>query len=166
MSKPQELQALNVPYTTPIIMENEHEGKDDVISNNNNNIYFDDETSSNSCFNNLFCCFDNPRMHDGETAGFLYQQQSGDLLDKDTWFMRRAKSVKEYSELIAGPKWKNFLRKFSKKPKTRSSNANTPFQYDPQSYALNFNDGDIHEDDDLLPRSFSTRFAPPRSTKL
>ncbi|KAI3781983.1 hypothetical protein L2E82_12012 [Cichorium intybus] len=159
MAKQQELQALNVPYTTPIIMENDQEGKD--ISGNT---YYDDDAASNGCFL-LFCCYGSQRRHDGEAAGFLYQP-TGDLLDQDNWFMKRAKSVKEYSELVAGPKWKNFIRKFSKRPKTRS-NANTPFQYDPQSYALNFNDGGDHEDDDLLPRSFSTRFAPPsRSTQL
>ncbi|XP_071699175.1 uncharacterized protein [Rutidosis leptorrhynchoides] len=156
MSKQQELQTLNntTSYTTPIIMENDNEAT-----------YDDETTSSNGCFR-LFCCFDTSR--DGETAGFLYHQPNGggDLINQDTWIMKRAKSLKQYSEIVAGPKWKNFIRKFSKKPKNRS-NANTQFQYDPQSYALNFNDGDVHEDDDLLPRSFSTRYAPPsRSTQL
>ncbi|KVH88699.1 uncharacterized protein LOC112501801 [Cynara cardunculus var. scolymus] len=145
MAKPQQLQAVN---TTPVIMEHQQEGRDD-----------DEDAVSGGCFR-LFCCFDT--HHDGETAGFLHHQ-SGDLIAQDTWFMKRAKSLKEFSEVVAGPKWKNFIRRFSKRPKTRS-NANTPFQYDPQSYALNFND---HEDDDLLPRSFSTRYAPPsRSTQL
>ncbi|KAI3694835.1 hypothetical protein L1987_77816 [Smallanthus sonchifolius] len=148
MAKQQDLQS----STTPIIMEHDQEGKDTY--------YDDDAVPSGGCFR-LFCCFDNHRHHhDGETAGFLYQNHSGDLINQDTWLMRRAKSVKEYSELVAGPKWKNFIRRFSRKTKTRS-NANTPFQYDPQSYALNFNDGGNREDDDLLPRSFSTRFAPP-----
>ncbi|KAK9070818.1 hypothetical protein SSX86_011221 [Deinandra increscens subsp. villosa] len=136
-----------------------------------NNYFYDadldgDVGSSTGCFR-LLCCFGR-RRHDGETAGFLYQQQSGDLMSQDTWFMKRAKSVKEYSELVAGPKWKNFIRRFSRKPKTRSNANTTPFQYDPQSYALNFNDGGgNHEDDDLLPRSFSTRFAPPsRSSQM
>ncbi|XP_023759928.1 uncharacterized protein LOC111908330 [Lactuca sativa] len=163
MAKQQELTALNAPYTnTPIIMEHDQEGKD--ISGNT---YYDEDAASTGCFR-LFCCFDSQHhRHDGDTAGFLYQP-TGDLIDQDNWFMKRAKSVKEYSELVAGPKWKNFIRRFSKRPKTRS-NANTPFQYDPQSYALNFNDGygGDHEDDDLLPRSFSTRFAPPsRSTQI
>lgn len=148
MSKQQQQQQ----ELTPIIMEHEHEGNDIP----------DDETSSLSCFR-LFCCFD---THDSESAGFLYQQPSGDLINQDTWIMKRVKSVKEYSELVAGPKWKNFIRRFSKKPKWKNSSNTTPFQYDPQSYALNFNDGSNYkEDDDLLPRSFSTRFAPPsRST--
>ncbi|GKC04647.1 hypothetical protein Tco_0996257 [Tanacetum coccineum] len=147
----------------PIIMEHDQDAKDINLNNNNSNTTYDySDTSPNGCFSSLFCCFES-RHHDGETAGFLYQP-SGDFIDQDNWFMKRAKSVKEYSELVAGPKWKNFIRRFSKKPKTRSH----AYQYDPQSYALNFNDGlDIHEDDDLLPRSFSTRFAPPaRSTQL
>ncbi|KAI3801780.1 hypothetical protein L1987_29894 [Smallanthus sonchifolius] len=144
MAKQQDPHSLNVPYTTPIIMEHDQEGKD---------IYHHDAAASAGCFR-FFCCFDN-HHHDGETAGFLSQNQS-----RDGWFMKRAKSLKEYSVLVAGPKWKNFIRRFSRRPRTRS-NANTPFMYDPQSYALNFNDGDDHEDDDLLPRSFSTRFTPP-----
>ncbi|XP_076937218.1 uncharacterized protein LOC143604706 [Bidens hawaiensis] len=120
----------------------------------------DEESASSSCFS-LFCCFES-HHHNGESRTFLYQNQSGgDLINKDTWFMKRAKSLKEYSELVAGPKWKNFIRKFSRRTKT------TQFQYDLQSYALNFNNGDDHEDDDLLPRSFSTRFAPPsRSVRV
>ncbi|KAM0021158.1 hypothetical protein Hdeb2414_s0024g00647721 [Helianthus debilis subsp. tardiflorus] len=139
-------------FNVPIINEHDHEGKD--LYNDNNN-----DVVSSSCFR-LFCCFDNHQ--DVETTTFLYQQQqSGDMINKDTWFMKRAKSLKEYSEVVAGPKWKNFIRRFSRGVKTTKSNANTLFQYDPQSYALNFNGEDDHEDDDLLPRSFSTRFAPP-----
>ncbi|XP_076924813.1 uncharacterized protein LOC143587397 [Bidens hawaiensis] len=156
MSKQQEVQASNVPYTTPIIMEHDQEGED---------VHHHSESASSSCFS-LFCCFESPHHHDGESTTFLYQNQSGDLINKDTWFMKRAKSLKEYSELVAGPKWKNFIRKFSRRTKTKA-NATTQFQYDLQSYALNFNDGDHHEDDDLLPRSFSTRFAPPsRSVRM
>ncbi|KAF5802930.1 hypothetical protein HanRHA438_Chr06g0274381 [Helianthus annuus] len=163
MSKQQDQQALNVPYTTPIIMEHDHEGKD--IPHDNDDVVL----TSNGCFHLFFCCFDNHHnlYQDGETAGFLYQKQSGDLINQDTWFMKRAKSLKEYSELVAGPKWKNFIRRFSRR-RNRSNANTTPFQYDPKSYALNFNDAGNHdEDDDLLPRSFSTRFAPPsRSTQL
>ncbi|KAK1434669.1 hypothetical protein QVD17_00418 [Tagetes erecta] len=150
----QEQQPFNVSHTTPIIMEHEHEHNDDNI------------TPSTGCFR-FFCCFDTLHHHDSESTKFLHQHQSGDLINQETWFMKRAKSLKEYSELVAGPKWKNFIRRFGRKTKIRS-NANTPFQYDPQSYALNFNDGaGNHEDDDLLPRSFSTRFAPPsRSTQI
>ncbi|KAK1420955.1 hypothetical protein QVD17_22948 [Tagetes erecta] len=142
MSKQQELQALNVSHPAPTITEHDQEGTD---------IYDDDTANSGGCFR-LFCCCDN---HE-----YLYQHESGELINKETWFMKRAKSLKEYSEMVAGPKWKNFIRRFSRRPKTRA-NAHMPFQYDPQSYALNFNDGDDREDDDLLPRSFSTRFAPP-----
>ncbi|KAM7276333.1 hypothetical protein ACFE04_018199 [Oxalis oulophora] len=62
---------------------------------------------------------------------------------EENWALRKLKSVKEMSEIIAGPKWKNFIRSFSKKKKASLQQ----FQYDPHSYALNFDDG-INRDDD------------------
>ncbi|KAI3701554.1 hypothetical protein L6452_26730 [Arctium lappa] len=159
MAKPQ---AFNVSNTTPpsIIMEHEQEGSDDYY-----NPHDDDAVSGNGCgCFRLFSYFDN-RHHDGsETTAFIHHRL-GDTVEKDSWLMIRFKRLKELSELVAGPKWKNFIRKFSKKPKK----GNSQFQYDPESYALNFNDdcggGGGDGDDDFLSRSFSTRFAPhSRST--
>lgn len=78
------------------------------------------------------------------------------------------KELKEYSELVAGPKWKNLVRKIGKyfNPK-RSSAKTTQFQYDSDSYALNFDNGDsVGEDDDGLLRNFSSRYAVPFSGSL
>ncbi|XP_057968340.1 uncharacterized protein LOC131157901 [Malania oleifera] len=57
------------------------------------------------------------------------------------------KKAKEASEVMAGPKWKTFLRKLGNK------NKKGRFQYDPRSYALNFDDagdGRSPDDDDFL----------------
>ncbi|KAJ6296224.1 hypothetical protein OIU78_024128 [Salix suchowensis] len=73
---------------------------------------------------------------------------------RDPWLARKLKKVKEASEVLAGPKWKTFIRKISaliKKKKQR----NNQFQYDAESYALNF---DREEGDCLIP-GFSSRFS-------
>lgn len=75
------------------------------------------------------------------------------------------KKVREWSELVAGPKWKTFIRRCSKnRPKPGK------FQYDPLSYALNFDEGHGQngnlEDEDRVFRDFSSRYASiPMSAK-
>ncbi|CAN0877510.1 hypothetical protein LINGRAHAP2_LOCUS11925 [Linum grandiflorum] len=77
------------------------------------------------------------------------------------WVVEKLKKAREISEVVAGPKWKNFIRRFSRSA-VGSVNTNkkrtAKFQYDPQSYALNFDDGDATADDCAYP-DFSARFA-------
>ncbi|XVF88231.1 hypothetical protein PTKIN_Ptkin19aG0033400 [Pterospermum kingtungense] len=73
---------------------------------------------------------------------------------KERWWKSKVKKLKEVSEKLAGPKWKNLIRKISGYCNNRKTQKNR-FQYDPYSYALNF---DKDGDDDLL---FSSRFAAP-----
>ncbi|KAJ1385892.1 hypothetical protein SESBI_41296 [Sesbania bispinosa] len=91
--------------------------------------------------------------HEEEGTRLLGQKGEGG----ETWMVEKLRKVKEVSEVIAGPKWKNFIRKiggyFNKRQKNR-------FQYDEHSYALNFNSGAQSEDEDMPP-SFSTRFSAP-----
>lgn len=140
MAKTQEKQAF-ITETSPIIMEHDQDTDD-----------YQQGGFGCGCFR-LF--YSKNQSSQGDRINFL--QQTGDHPHKERWLIKKLKELKEFSELVAGPKWKNFIRKFSKKPK------NTRFQYDPQSYALNFNDGgcDDEEDDGFLARNFSTRFAPP-----
>ncbi|EXB80751.1 hypothetical protein L484_008531 [Morus notabilis] len=46
------------------------------------------------------------------------QQQGGDRLivvvEEESWLVKSAKKLKEVSEVLAGPKWKNFIRRLSK----------------------------------------------------
>lgn len=85
------------------------------------------------------------------------------------WFREKAKKMKQLSEILAGPRWKNFIRRNSnayhnggdnskkkKKKKTTTSN----FQYDPRSYALNFDDG-IDKEDHGIYLNFSGRYVVP-----
>ncbi|KAJ6923744.1 hypothetical protein NC652_017153 [Populus alba x Populus x berolinensis] len=72
---------------------------------------------------------------------------------RDPWSVRKLKKVKEASEIVAGAKWKTFIRKigaYIKKRKQRNNQA----QYDAESYALNFD----REDGCVIP-GFSSKFA-------
>jgi hypothetical protein len=77
---------------------------------------------------------------------------------EETWVMEKLRNMKETSEVIAGPKWKTFIRKITGYGKKQQKNR---FQYDAHSYALNFNSGAQSEDEEYLPPSFSTRFSNP-----
>ncbi|XWS40768.1 hypothetical protein CRYUN_Cryun17cG0023900 [Craigia yunnanensis] len=85
---------------------------------------------------------------------------------KEPWWIRGWKKVRERSELVAGPKWKTFLRRFNK---NKTGNGGRKFHYDPLSYSLNFDEGpgrNGHFDEDSLNRIFSSRYASlPVSTK-
>ncbi|KAK7329991.1 hypothetical protein VNO77_24175 [Canavalia gladiata] len=90
--------------------------------------------------------------HDEEDKRLLEQKGEG-----ESWMVEKLKKLKEVSEVIAGPKWKTFIRKISGYGKKHQRNR---FQYDEQSYALNFNSG-AQSEDEFLPHSFSSRFAAP-----
>ncbi|KAK4257495.1 hypothetical protein QN277_007073 [Acacia crassicarpa] len=78
--------------------------------------------------------------------------------ERESWVAEKFRKVKEFSEVVAGPKWKTFIRKISAYFNGKRHNQ-TRFHYDQHSYALNFN----NSDDDLdLPPSFSSRFTVPR----
>lgn len=83
--------------------------------------------------------------------------------NEDRWWTKGWKALKkarEWSEIIAGPKWKTFIRRFNKN--NNSNNKSGKFQYDPLSYALNFDEGLGQNDlldDDFAYRDFSSRYA-------
>ncbi|KAA8535279.1 hypothetical protein F0562_030282 [Nyssa sinensis] len=102
-----------------------------------NDMYGYEETFSAGgcgCFR-LFCC--KRRQSNGGESRCLLPQKGG---HKETWLAKELKKAKEVSELVAGPKWKNLIRKVSKCFNKKKS-SRTQFQYDPHSYALNFDDG-------------------------
>ncbi|KAJ4849183.1 hypothetical protein Tsubulata_044774 [Turnera subulata] len=89
----------------------------------------------------------------------LHQQQN-------RWWSRGIeafKRIREWSEIVAGPKWKTFIRRFNRGG-GRGSGRHGKFQYDPLSYALNFDEGqngypDEEEGDYGGFRDFSSRYA-------
>ncbi|KAK6153037.1 hypothetical protein DH2020_012676 [Rehmannia glutinosa] len=78
------------------------------------------------------------------------------------------KKTREWSELVAGPKWKTFIRRFNR---TGARSKTGKFQYDPFSYALNFDEGPGQNgqfEDDRIFRDFSSRYAaiPVQNSQL
>jgi hypothetical protein len=80
------------------------------------------------------------------------------------------KKLREWSEIVAGPKWKTFIRRFNR---NRSFNKGNKYQYDQLNYKLNFDEGlpldngDLEAENEYMVRNFSSRYAavtPVRST--
>ncbi|KAK7821278.1 hypothetical protein CFP56_037898 [Quercus suber] len=107
----------------------------------------DEEIGTSSCCG----CFQGlcfrwfPNDNGGGTYRYLIQQQSGEK--KEDWLVNKMRQVKQFSELLGGPKWKNFIRIQS--------------QYDLQSYALNFDDGINGEVEDDAYLDFIPRYVAP-----
>ncbi|KAL2929871.1 Protein BCH2 [Bienertia sinuspersici] len=59
--------------------------------------------------------------------------------ERESWVVRQVKKLREVSELVAGPKWKNLLRKIG--AYFGNNNKKKGFQYDSFNYTLNFDDG-------------------------
>lgn len=70
---------------------------------------------------------------------------------------------------MAGPKWKTFIRRFSRNRGPGGYNRQGKFQYDPTSYSLNFDEGpgqNIQLNEYYWGRDFSCRYASiPASEK-
>ncbi|KAL4319030.1 hypothetical protein GQ457_18G014740 [Hibiscus cannabinus] len=118
---------------------------------------FEDTFSSSGCG-----CFGGLCWWRRNTNGYMVQVQ-GEEVRSESWVTRKAKKLKEISEVLAGPRWKNFIRRFSTygiNKKRRSMMMQ--FQYDPQSYQLNF---DQREAGAGFP-DFSARFAAPAAAVI
>ncbi|KAK7273511.1 hypothetical protein RIF29_14563 [Crotalaria pallida] len=75
--------------------------------------------------------------------------------NKIQWWAKGWKKIREWSEFVVRPKWKTFIRRFNKN-RTHGYTKQGSFQYDPLSYARNFEQkGDEH----FGYADFSSRFA-------
>ncbi|XP_042484474.1 uncharacterized protein LOC122064790 [Macadamia integrifolia] len=117
-----------------------------------------------ACFR-FFCV--GRRHKSGIERVSLLQQVQGEnsSRDNESLWRRKLKELKEITELLCGPKWKNFIRKLSVYANKRRRRRTTVhlFQYDPQSYALNFDHGGDEDDQHGSRLDFSSRFAAPPS---
>lgn len=128
-----------------------------------------DETSnvlirnSRCCF--IFPCF-NSRRQSSSAAGVAWWQR---VQSHDRWWapaVAAFQRVREWSEIVAGPKWKTFIRRFNRNRSGNSHSHHGKFQYDPLSYSLNFEEDSNFDNDDEFTgfrRDFSSRYA---SSKL
>ncbi|CAL5327232.1 hypothetical protein CsSME_00006906 [Camellia sinensis var. sinensis] len=111
------------------------------------------------------CCFCIPCFGSTRSAavGRTWWQKVRMAENEEGWLSRGIAAlmkVREWSEIVAGPRWKTFIRRFNRNKSGGSKHAN--FQYDPLSYALNFDDGSAQiadlEDEHGFP-NFSSRYA-------
>ncbi|KAF8035856.1 hypothetical protein BT93_C1776 [Corymbia citriodora subsp. variegata] len=100
--------------------------------------------SSCGCFKKL--CFGwNGKRDESRERLLAHQPEEA----RETWLVRNLKKVQHVSEVLAGPKWKNFIRRSG--PRGAGKKRRTQFHYDPHSYALNFDDG-FEREEGLPPR--------------
>ncbi|KAL3629241.1 hypothetical protein CASFOL_026463 [Castilleja foliolosa] len=100
------------------------------------------------CYFLNFSCFKSRRSDDWERVSIEQESFNRSFWDKGIGALKK---VREWSELVAGPKWKTFIRRFNRRSRPGK------FRYDPLSYALNFDDGELEVD--RAPRDFSSRYA-------
>lgn len=118
--------------------------------------HYEEPNSSTGCECFRLFGFGLSRRDGNESRHLL--QEGGRCSGMMAWWFKKMSIAKETSEVLAGPKWKNFIRKIGgywkgKKERNR-------FRYDPHSYALNFDGANGREEENLL-LGFSARFAAP-----
>ena len=117
------------------------------------------------------CCFWMPCLGSERSArdgSVWWERVGGPAEKKDGWWSRglnALKQIREWTEIHAGPRWKTFIRQFGKS-RGGGGGRHGKFNYDPLSYAMNFDEGPRqygHLDEDHGYPDFSYRYAssPP-----
>lgn len=122
------------------------------------------EMEADVAFARRGCCFWMRCLGSEKPArgGSIWWERIGGAAEReDGWWSRGVNSLKkirEWTEIHAGPKWKTFIRQFGR----NRSGRHGKFNYDPLSYALNFDEGSRwcgHPDDERGYVDFSSRYA-------
>nr|GMC50622.1 uncharacterized protein LOC104243135 [Ipomoea batatas] len=119
------------------------------------------------------CCFCFPCFGSANRGGLRWwhkqnQHQLGGEVEERSLLSRgisALKKLREWSEIVAGPRWKTFIRRFNR---SKSGGRQGKFQYDPLDYSLNFDQGpgNLEEETEYAYRNFSVRYASiPASAK-
>ncbi|KAF7129962.1 hypothetical protein RHSIM_Rhsim10G0023200 [Rhododendron simsii] len=78
----------------------------------------------------------------GPSSIFKWERISNSSLEEEESVFKK---LREWLELMAGLRWKTFIGQFNKTCGGCCEMRNDKlFQYDPLSYALNFDNGDLH----------------------
>lgn len=140
-----------------------HEIPENLINNNDDDLHEAAFSRRRCCF--CLPCFGSKRSSTGDSIWWERISTGENKTPvEDPGYLRAWKRVREWSELVAGPRWKTFIRTFRKNwtGPTRQSK----YQYDPLSYALNFDDGSGQMDGNFIACDFSSRYAAvPASVK-
>ena len=123
------------------------------------------------CF--CFPCFRDRRPPSTAVGSVWWERVSTVRLSDRRWWSRGVtalRKVREWSEIVAGPKWKTFIRRLNRNSRTASGSGK--FQYDPLSYSLNFDEGQGYngnldaaeeEEEQAVFRDFSSRYGQQSS---
>ncbi|KAL2320106.1 hypothetical protein Fmac_029075 [Flemingia macrophylla] len=85
---------------------------------------------------------------------------------EERWWGKGWGILREWSEAVAWPKWKTLIRRFKKNNRAIGYSKQGSFQYDPHSYARNFDDGNGQNPNEDHAYDFSSRYVSiPTSTK-
>ncbi|PIA62129.1 hypothetical protein AQUCO_00200257v1 [Aquilegia coerulea] len=144
-----------------------------------------DDNMTEMVFHKRGCCFWIPCLGSDRSnklggSPSPWWERIGNAENEEKWWNKGWKAVlkvREWSEIMAGPKWKTFIRRFNKKNGGGGGGGGSSgggsllsggggkqrkFQYDPLSYSLNFDEGPGHNgqsDEDYVFRDFSSRYA-------
>lgn len=118
-----------------------------------------DDEELQATFSKKGCCFFIPCFSGSgqrESGSASWKRiRFGEVREDDKWWKKAVMKVREWSELVAGPKWKTFIRRFNK-----NRTGVKKFNYDPVDYAKNFDGGGVDcDDEDVLRGGFSLRYA-------
>lgn len=113
------------------------------------------------------------------SSSSFWERIGSSHFDRRWWApgLRVLMKLREWSEVVAGPRWKTFIRRFSRSRSIGAAGGahdqyrhGGRFNYDPMSYALNFDEGPGHDphhldDEDYFRRyrNFSVRNGPAAS---
>ncbi|KAL6226205.1 hypothetical protein ACLB2K_000168 [Fragaria x ananassa] len=131
------------------------------------------EEEAPACCHGCFGVFKFPwKQSSSENEGKLLLGGCNSSTKEVTWWRKELNKARESTVVYGGPKWKNLVRKIGaycrgcRKQKVRLWKKQKPknrFQYDMDSYNLNFHNGSDGRDGENPVADFAARFAAPSS---